>query len=410
MVSEIKLDFRLAKFDDADKVLRAIAKEALEFLFQKVNVNKIKCILLTGSVANGEGTMIKHNSSIITSDFDFVVYLDFPCYLKYNNYFQNLSREISRTFKNKGFDTHIEFLPSNWILQKIIAKLTNQGIYEYEFAFASRCIFGERLFSNKIVRPSKRDALELAFTVVSDLVFSNLKNLSKFKESYIYAKRALTLLNSILIFHGYFAKTYEQRIKIAKDCASSKIIPINEDEIKVLQLYTEYKLSGSLDKILNSMGYDNIADLIQFQKRFLRNLTAKIVYHELNNIFIKTEKIEFEEINFLQSSKFHKLLMGYFQLSEARLLSRILGITLYVAWSFTRNRTRKELFATFLFHKQPPKVILNVLTLLLLIYGNDLFENQFLEKIFPWMRLDTEIEPLQSLFFVWHTAEQSIKL
>lgn len=406
-INRINLDIRMAKYDNENKVLRRIAKEALDFLLKNVDVNKIKGILLTGSVANSEGTVIKHISSIVTSDFDFVVYLDFPYYLKNRNHFQHLSQQMSTRLINRKVNTHVVFLPSTKILQAGI-RFTNSNIYKYEFAIASKCVFGKAPSFNKTARPTKKDSLELTFTVVSDLIFSNLKNLSKVEETYIYAKRALTLLNAILIFHGFFAETYKKRIKIAKKYASMVTIPISQDEMKTLEIFTEYKLSGSLHGLLDSLSCSNIHDLIQFQKEFLTNLTTKILYYELNNLFVKEKQVKTRCNGHSQNAKFHKLLKEYSKHSTTQRLSRILGIALYAVWSFTNNKRRKELFATFVFHKQPPKALLNVLITLLLIYNGNTPARKFLDEFFPWMNSD--IEPLQRTFSLWQTAEQSIKL
>lgn len=403
----------MARNDHEDRVLRAIAQETLNFLCKNTDINRIKCILLTGSVANGEGTVIEHNSSMITSDFDFIICMDFSHFLKNRTHFQNLSQEISTKLRERGVNTHIVFLPSTSVLQKGIF-LTNSNIYEYEFAYASKCIFGKTPSFNKVARPSKRDAIELVFTVVSDLVFSKFKNVSKIEESYIYAKRALTLLNAILIVHRFFAETYQKRMEIVRKYATINGIPLNQDEIKTLEIFTEYKLSGSFQQLLNSLACKKTDDLLSFQREFLKKLTTKILYYELNNISNKTTQTKLGYSNSLQNMtcRFPALLKEYSKYSRIRLLSRIMGITLFVFWSLARNRSRKELFATFIFHNQSPKVILNVLIALLFIYDRDISTKNILREIFPWINFngETEAEVIQRVFSLWQIAEQSIKL
>lgn len=401
----------MARHDHEDIVLREIAQEALNSLLERVDAEKIRCILLTGSVANGEGTVIKHNSSMITSDFDFIIYMDFPHFLKNRAHFQNLSQEASTRLMEKGVNTHITFLLSTSVLHKGIFPIIS-NIYEYEFSLASRCIFGKTLSFDSTTRPSKRDALELTFTVVSDLVYSKLKDLSKIEESYIYAKRALTLLNSILIFHGFFAKTYQKRMEMARKYAATGRIPLNQDEIKTLEIFTEYKLSGSFQQLGASLACKKTDDLITFQKKFLKELTTKILYYELNNILTKTTETRPEYSNSLQNMtcKFPALLKEYSRYSKTGLLHRIMGITLYLFWALTRNRRRKELFATFIFHNQSPKVILNVITALLFVYDRYISARKILRKFFPWIKINDETEAIQKTFSLWQIAGQSIKL
>lgn len=405
------LRFAMARYGHEDIVLREIAQQSLNFLFRCVDTGKIRCILLTGSVANGEGTVIEHNSSMITSDFDFVIYMDFPHFLKNRTHFQNLSQQMSTRLREKGVNTHVTFLLSMGALHKGIFPVIS-NIYQYEFALASRCIFGKTPSFNPAARPSKRDALELTFTVISDLVFLKLKAPSKIEESYIYAKRALTLLNSILIFHGFFAETYQKRMEIARKYAAIGRIPLNQDEIKTLEIFTEYKLSGSFQQLAASLARKKTDDLIRFQKKFLRKLTTKILYYELNYILNKATQTKLEHSNSLQnmSCRFPALLREYSKYSRTRPLSRVMGITLCLFWSLARNRRRRELFNAFIFHKQSPKVILNVILALLFIYDRDISARKILREFFPWITVNDETEAIQRTFSLWQIAEQSIKL
>jgi hypothetical protein len=404
----LNLDFRMAKQNYADKELRAIAKEALDFLLRNMNSNRIKSILLTGSLANGEGTVIKNNSSLITSDFDFVVYLDLPHYIKTRNHLQHLSQAMTARLINRQISTHVLFLGFPTIIQTDI-HFTSSSIYEYEFARASKCVFGVPQAFNLSARPTKIEALELAFTAVSDLVFSNFKKDSEIGESYIYAKRALTLLNSLLIFHGFFAETYARRLKLAQRSVPQGILTITKDELKILEVFTEYKLSGSLQYLLDSLSCGDVYSLVYFQREFLTNLAIKTLNYELRSLAEeKQAKLEYSDCS--PSDEVIRLLKEYSKSSTTQLFSRILGFTLYVFWSLAGNKRRKELFATFAFHKQPPKVLLNILITLLLIHNGNNLARKFLEELFPWATSEATAEPLLRMFNLWQNAEQSIKL
>ena len=396
----------MAKQNYADEFLRAIAKEALGFLLKNVDSNSIKCILATGSIANGEGTVIKHKSSTVASDFDFVVYIDFSYYLKNRTNFINLSKIITAQLLKSKIDTHVVFLPSPLLLQRDI-HFSKSSIYEYEFAIASKCVFGKTRHFNLAARPNKKDALELTFTVVGDLVFSNFESLSDIEKSYIYAKRALTLLNSLLIFHGYFAETYEKRINIAEKYGSRGLLPLTTDELKILKIFYGYKLSGSLQQLLASLSFRDMRDLLTFQSSFLKNLTMKILGYELN-IFINGKQVE-PTCN-TRNAKFTNLLAEYYSRSETSLFSKIFGLSLFVFWSFSRRKQRKELFATLVFHKKPPKLLMNIIITLLLIYDSKPLAKKLLDEFFPWVATDGTDESLQRIFTLWQSAEESIKL
>jgi len=405
---KVNLDFSMAKQKHADEFLRGIAREALGFLFRYINISKIKCILITGSLANGEGTVIEYDSAVVASDFDFVIYLDFPYYLKSRNLFQQLSQQISTILVGRRINTHVVFLPTTEIFHRIIPS-KNSAIYDYEFTTASKCIFGKMPSLNKFARPTKEDALELTFTMISDLVFSDLKNFSKIEESYIYAKKALTLLNSILIFHGFFAETYQKRIEIARKYSVEGKIPLTQDEIKILEAFTEYKLSGSLHRLLDTLSFSSITNLVQFQRKFLTHLAIKILHYELKN-FLDAREVKSNTDLFLNAIyEIPTLLRKYLEYLRTGLFSRILGIILYLIWSILKDKERMELFATFIFYKQSPKVILNMLITLILIYGENILTGKIIKKVFPWINL-SNTPAICKLFSLWLIAEQSIKL
>jgi len=398
----------MAKFQNEDMVLRAIAKESLNFLLQHTEMNRINCILLTGSLANGEGTVIEDNSSLITSDFDFVIFLDISSYLKNKRHFKIMSQEISKRFMDRGVKTHILFHPVNRLLGRIF-RSKNCHIYEYEFTRSSRCILGKLPSFTKRARPSKSDAMELMFKVISDQIFIEFNELSKIEKTYIYAKKALTLLNSILIFYGHPGETYQIRLESVKECACKGVIPINQDEIKTLDIFTQFKLSGSLKHLLDSFKYKNINSLIKFQKEFLKKFTKQILYYELANLH------QWSRETYMVYDIFPANMTGNFQLlkqyslhSNTRFISRIMGILFFLFWSIVKNIRRKELFTTFIFHKQPPKTILNVLITLIFLHKHTLAKKMSKET-FTWIDFN-EYNIIQGLYSLWQTAEQSIKL
>jgi hypothetical protein len=196
-------------------------------------------------------------------------------------------------------------------------------------------------------------------------------------------------------------------MKIAERYASREMLPITKDELKILEIFTEYKLSGFLHQLFNSLSFSDIRDLLNFQREFLTNLTLKILYFELS-IFVDEKQLKLTYN--AQNAKFTKLLEEYFKRSKVQLFSKIFGFTLFAFWSFARHKRRKELFATFVFHKKPPKILLNVIMTLLLIYDNELLARKFLEALFPWVAADETNEPLQKMLILWQSAEQSIKL
>ena len=406
---QLNSDFAMANHTPGDVLLHQISRAALKLLFENIGINRIQNVLLTGSVANGEGTVLEFNSCITASDFDFVITFDLLNFFKYRKHLQTLSEELSDRLLRKGVSTHVVFLPNTRLLG-IGSYFGKSPIYEYEFRFASKSVFGKNPYSKRMGRPTKRDALELTFTVISELTFLKFRKISKIEESYVLAKRALTLLNSTLIYFGIIATTYATRIEIAKKCFSQRGFPLNQTDISVLEHFTRYKLSSSLNDLMKTLGFTEIDSLIEFQTEFVRKMTTKVLCFEIMN-FTR----ESSQINSLTNESYEKQikqsisnLKQYLLNSKMQNSSRIVGITLYILEKLSRNKQREDYFKIFIFHKQSPKAILNALTALLFLSEDYSCVAEILRELFPWIKIDDV--PLNSLFCLWQTAEQSIKL
>jgi len=109
----------MAQFDCEDAPIRNIAKKSLDFLIENVGVDNIQSVLLTGSLANGEGTVIKSDNSLLESDFDIEVYLNFFKFIKLKNHILNISDQISKKLERGGVNTHVLFLPTRQSVAKL---------------------------------------------------------------------------------------------------------------------------------------------------------------------------------------------------------------------------------------------------------------------------------------------------
>lgn len=395
----------MAKHVSADNLLRSIAHESLNYFLNHLDINRIKCILLTGSVANGEGTVVEYDSFCVTSDFDFIFFLDFQYFFMQKRYFQLLSREISIQLWKKGIKTHVVFLPISHLFHNKYFS-TIPSIYQYEFAHSSICIFGSFHVFNKLKRPSKINALELIFTVIGDQLFSEYKTHAQVEEVYIYAKRALTLLNSILIFHECYGTTYQKRLNLV----TSNKFPISKEEIKILDFYTQFKLDGSIQNLRESLGFKNVDELLCFEKDFLNDLTKKLLYYELNEFSKCVKSINTTcNLSIIGTKDYYYLYKQYLKYSKIKFSNIITGIFLYLLWSILRRKDKKELFLTFLIHKKSPKRILNELVLLIFLNGPDILNGNILRNKFSWINFN-ETNVSKKLFALWKVAEKSIKL
>lgn len=398
-------DCKFASRETDNELLQKINSLAINYLFKSINKKEISCLLLTGSVANCEGTVLRTDSStVVASDFDFVVYMNLINYLRNRRQFPKLSSEISDYIVKNNVDTHVVFLPLCKALQRIPG-LGNSSIYEYEFSFGGKCMFGTKPSLNNKARPTEKDALELTFTVIGDLIFSNSESLSVEEKIYVYSKRALTLLNSLLIFNKIFAITYKERITNAKNLG--KLNCLSENELRTLAAYTDFKLSGELKPLLTSLNFSNVEDLIVFQKDFLKNFAVKILYIELS-IFSKksyASKFSIQEME----NELPKLLLEYYNKYNLSFTSRFNGLALYLISSLSLNTQKRELFATFIFYNRSPKSILNIINALFLIENDHKKTVKILKEVFSWVKFSDE-SSISNLRQIWEIAQQSIKL
>jgi hypothetical protein len=397
-------DFPMATDPYNDLTLRTIAKEAVGFLFKYVGSKKIIRIILTGSVANGEGTVIRHGSQLIVSDFDFVIWLSFPNFVRSKAYLPGLALLISKKLEERGINTHVTFTPVTYIFGTSFCNAWPR-IYEYEFTLASKCITGKTPSFDKKARPSEKDALELVFSVIGDLMFLKLRKVSKVEESYIYGKRALTLLNSMLIIHGFFGETYQKRLEVAKKYANRRFFPITRDEIRILEIFTQYKLNGSNGYLMGSLGFKKIDALIMFQREFLKKVTIKTLYYGLFKILNKSieTNLAYDDLALSKLNEISLLLEEYLRRSEAPLLVRVTKVALTLIGLSGRRNEEKKLVCIYMHNKKPLKTILNVVIALLFV-DNYSLSTKIMRKTLPCIFPYGNAVNIKKIYSLWQIA------
>jgi len=133
----------MAVKEEHNTILQELVQKAVKYFFNYVQKNKIKCMLLTGSLAHGEGNVIIKDDSIITSDFDFAVFVSLPYFIANRSLFLKASEEITQILRRKKLFTYVNFVPSIRFLSRF-----TPGIYQYEFAAGSKGGLGQET-SNK---------------------------------------------------------------------------------------------------------------------------------------------------------------------------------------------------------------------------------------------------------------------
>ncbi|MHA1705616.1 MAG: hypothetical protein ACTSUX_06000 [Promethearchaeota archaeon] len=313
---EVFKRLKLCDDEEGNELLKNILRVSVLMLLKYVPITAIKDIQITGSIANGEGTVIKTEPKIIASDIDIVVYLSFPYFLiiAMKEIFKKLSEAINSYFSAKGIKTHICFTGTSKVL-RCLSFLNKLHIYDYEFITNKSLLNTRRTnINNKIYTPTKKDALQLTFTVIADYVFLDLKASSEIRKVYLLAKRFLTLLYVILIFEGKQRIKYKQRISSVEDM-SNRLNLLSAREIYLARKFTNFKLSGDLAYIFDAFKLKDIKQIISLQKKLLADMIVKVLCYQLrkinNNSFDKSY-IEDEKLQMSVSAYFNKIRRSIF--------------------------------------------------------------------------------------------------
>lgn len=258
-------------------IIRFLVNSSLDYFLRNVDPKLIRCILITGSAATDEVTIIKSESYTITSDIEFDVFVKIPYYFIASKRFPEYSRSFTETFRRKGIHTKVLFHPQLEILHFLLPK-----IYLYEYRVASELVYGRlpNFVKKNTNLPTAEDALELVFSTIADyLLARDNVDTSPAERIYYFAKRSLTLLYALLIVRGLCVYGYGERISRAVWAVKQKIpLPINNNDMNLLSALTRFKLSGSVDYLAKELGCDDISALSKLLEEFVKDLIYKVLY------------------------------------------------------------------------------------------------------------------------------------
>lgn len=391
LIDKYKINFNLTSDPIKNNLFKNILDEILKFLYDNLNYKSIEGIILTGSIANGEGTIINNGEYTYISDFDILLSFNLLNFLKYRAYCIDLSQKMTQELLKKKIFTHVNYLPNNDTINRIL-NMKNTKIYDYEFRVSSKLMYGKQIFINDDLYPSTEDSFELLFTVLSHQLF-NLENKYKVEKVYEYAKLSLTLLNSFLIYNNLIANTYKKRLNIL--IKNREIFNIITDcDINIFKIYTQFKIDGSLNTLMNNLNYINIDFLIDFQKKYLRELSLRILRYELYNI-----NLTYKYKNNIENNYLLYILQNKFNIKHY-----LINILLYIINSIF-------LMDTNLYHKLyivsriPSKKIFNYYLIKLFILNDE-------TTIYPLMssiNYSNIVPYINKFIYYWKYSESSIK-
>jgi hypothetical protein len=367
-------NYVLSQDKESDKILKKIVEIALIRLFSHIPIKVIKDIQLTGSIANGEGTVIKEER-VIASDVDILVYLNFPYFIIaiMKGLFEKLSQEVSHDLSSKGWKVHICFTGS--IKSAPFSHLLGSHIYDFEF-LTNKSFFNSRN-SRRITDvyiPTKRDALQLTFTTAADYLFLDSVAPSNIEKVYLLAKRFLTLIHSLFIFEGKPKASYEERSAFAetsKFCAT--FLSVREKEL--IEKFTKFKLSGQISYIFDAFQSKDTEQIINLQKELLVNMIMRTLYYELQKNYdgLRANCKRRHNNEQLSAEGLLNLLNAYFHKTGKSFISSLIYVYILTLISIVTRRV-------FVLHLVGPLLVLRHS---LTSVANYLVGLMFISRIYP---------------------------
>lgn len=241
---------------------------------------KIKNVYLVGSLASGEGTGL--NERVCFSDIDLIIDVGFATFLR----LQVLhSQKLLSKRLNLALGCHVSPTITCLSLGNYFKFFKPNTLYLCEMSPLSLDDNRDRISSKGACGfPARSDALNLAFSSIADYLFLKcgaIRDVNDEEKSYILAKRCLTLLNSFLIFKGFYSRNYGERIRIAVNHHDSLQLILDKKDIDLLSILTDFKLSGDF-KLFAKLPTTVDQDVLRFLYDYFQTLAKKIFAYLLS--------------------------------------------------------------------------------------------------------------------------------
>ena len=271
------LALRLCRTAQGNALLKKILSIAISTIYRYFPEKTITDIQITGSVANGEGTVIVTESEVVSSDLDILVCMKLPSYVLavVSGINQEISAVATSQVLSMGIKTHIHYTFSSSLFHRILRAFQKSYIYDYEFS-SNKSLIGKQVRKHPYP-PSDEDALHLTFTIMAEYLMLYPEFRSKMEKVYWLIKRNLTLLYSMLIFEKKPKLTYAERVRTAQHNIPSEVI--RPDQMTLMNSFLNFKLKGDPRIIFKFFGSEDIGKIIALlDRKLLETLTTVLSY------------------------------------------------------------------------------------------------------------------------------------
>jgi len=258
-----KVNFTCCQEPECDIVAKRLIADFSGILKTMDNLEIIRALILTGSFARGEGSILKlsEQSYKILGDIEFLAVLNYRSDLEYIQKSIINSQEVFKEkLKRERIECKVEVTPA---LPRFFKGLRPR-IFDYELLQHGKTIWGERAYLDNIPRfspknISKVDPIYLLFNRIVEqlallLVIQDEKDANPIDSIYQMAKVYIDLATSILAYKGNFEDTYLNRSKRFGELLCSHVLG-NEEEVadhiaEKVAYWTEVKLRPKLEHFI----------------------------------------------------------------------------------------------------------------------------------------------------------------
>jgi len=267
----------------------------------------LRNIYVVGSLSSDEATIIRSKCSdkIYASDIELFVDVGIStfiiCFVR--GVAKELSQKLTKILGFRGFKTHVSITITSFALSRFIPFNRPNSVYLFELR---RIVLDASDFAtspaDSLTRPNKLDSLNLVFSSLADYVFAKLnlfENLTVDEKCYIFAKRCLTLLYSLMLFNELYPRSYISRIALAKKRHKKLINVLSYSDLEVLEALTYYKLSGNTVMLTQRlpMNSRDMNSTLKFLDKYFEKLAKKVLMYELADYVYTKERLKLRKLS-----------------------------------------------------------------------------------------------------------------
>lgn len=217
MNSTCALEFPLCADPGQEEALRRVVHRAAAFLLDSIGASAIEAMILTGSLARGEGSVLpRAPGARLLGDIELLVIVRAPFdWPEMRHRMSELGRQATRELGADGLAASVEYAPADvrYVQQRI-----RPCIFAYDLLTHGKVLWGRRDVLNEI-RPfgveaiPREDALALVMNRTIELLIGETSPLCTDADARAYAgmKTVLDLAGSALAFAGCYVSPYAER-------------------------------------------------------------------------------------------------------------------------------------------------------------------------------------------------------